>query len=695
MKKIILMMIVLLAFAGVVNADEFFNVLSGDQNDYSFGLTQISDGYVTAGYSRSYGLPNYEVIISKYDLQGNNTWTKTFGSSGSDYVKSIVSTYDNEMAITGFTYSTFDIFLTKLDNSGSMNWSKKLGGTENYYGRTLIQANDNSFLIAGDSNSDIFLSRIFENGSLDWAKMIGDGNSDVAYGLTETFDNNFVLTGEARYYPEIPVYKFDEDGNNLWTVFVKNDNSYGIGAHSITETIDGGLVLVGRDNYPSTGYDFLIVKLKSDGTLDWSKTLSGSGTEWGESVSATSDDGFIVTGYTSTFGNGDYDILVSKFDSTGDEEWTKVYGGSQHDYGRRVIESGVGYLVTGRTENYGAEGSDSYILKINRNGNIESCSNLNATNVTQGWVTDSNITVYADTFANDTFVNVNVSDWVTTVTDQTPTENKVCYHEWILPLAQSYITNPKTTNFSAVSNISEVENLTLATNYGVISFANRTVNAEAQNYDSNVVFGDCFVAVKSENLDSTFNATAYLLMNNSDGHCGDNTIFTSNDFAADAGVIKTTANICKDCELISDTDDSAVKYRVSHFSSYAIGSNSNMTIDANGPKQVNQTVTFTAVYRNSSSADFISGASCDISLDNGTTATMSEGTSEYTYQTSFTTNGTNTYNITCEATGYQTLKTDDTFTITNPTAQIPEFNTIAILMLLVAVIGIIVYKGKK
>ena len=175
MKKIILMMIVLLAFAGVVNADEFFNVLSGDQNDYSFGLTQISDGYVTAGYSRSYGLPNYEVIISKYDLQGNNTWTKTFGSSGSDYVQSIVSTYDNEMAITGFTYSTFDIFLTKLDNSGSMNWSKKLGGTENYYGRTLIQANDNSFLIAGDSNSDIFLSRIFENGSLYWAKMIGDG----------------------------------------------------------------------------------------------------------------------------------------------------------------------------------------------------------------------------------------------------------------------------------------------------------------------------------------------------------------------------------------------------------------------------------------------------------------------------------------------------------------------------------------
>ena len=289
-------------------------------------------------------------------------------------------------------------------------------------------------------------------------------------------------------------------------------------------------------------------------------------------------------------------------------------------------------------------------------------------------------------------------EWYVEATDGTSTTKSNIWTfttTFTIPLAQSFTSNPRTTNFSDVSNVSEVQNLTLATNYGVITFANRTVNAKGQDYDSNVVFGDCFVAVKSENLDSTFNATAYLLMNNSDGHCGDNTIFTSNDFAADAGAVKTAANICKDCKELTVNGD-LVKYRVPHFSSYAIGSNSNMTIDANDPKAVNQTVTFTAVYRNSSApGDFISGANCQIGLQNGTTSTMTEGTSEYTYQTSFISNGTYTYNVTCSATGYQTLKTDDNFTITEQVQQIPEFNGVAILALLAAVIGIIIYKGGR
>ena len=264
-----------------------------------------------------------------------------------------------------------------------------------------------------------------------------------------------------------------------------------------------------------------------------------------------------------------------------------------------------------------------------------------------------------------------------------------------LPLATSFTSNPRTTNFSEVSNISEVENLTLATNHGVISFGNRTVNAENQDYDNNIIFGDCFVAVNATNLDYTFNATAYLMMNNSDGHCGDNTIFTTNQVVADAGAIKSGASICKDCEYIT-TDGDLAKYRVPHFSSYAIGSNSNMTIDANDPKQVNQQVTFTAVYRNSSDGSFISGATCDIELYNGTTDTLTEGTEQYTYQTSFTSNGTYTYNVTCSATGYQTLQTDDNFTITNQVEQIPEFNTLAILLLVIAVlIMVFKFKGDK
>ena len=191
----------------------------------------------------------------------------------------------------------------------------------------------------------------------------------------------------------------------------------------------------------------------------------------------------------------------------------------------------------------------------------------------------------------------------------------------------------------------------LATNHGIISFGNRTVNAKG---------------------------------------------FTTNEVVADVGAIKSRAKICSDCQYIS-ANNNQVKYRVPHFSSYAIGSNSNMTIDANDPKAVNQTVTFTAVYRNSTSGDFISGATCDIGLDNGTFEAMGENTGDetYTYQTSFPANGTYTYNVTCSAAGYNTLKTDDEFTITEVVAQIPEFGSTSVLLLFGAVLVFVFYKYKN
>ena len=266
-------------------------------------------------------------------------------------------------------------------------------------------------------------------------------------------------------------------------------------------------------------------------------------------------------------------------------------------------------------------------------------------------------------------------------------------HNVTIPFASSFTSFPGTTNFSQVENLSAVENLTLGSPHGTISFGNNTVNAEAQDYDKNIVFGDCFVAVNASDLDYTFNATAYLLMNNSDGHCGDDTIFVTSQVVADAGAVKTGAKICTDCKTISVGGDS-VTFRVPHFSSYAIGSNSNITIDANDPKQVNETVLFTAVYRNSSSGNFISGANCQIDVPTGSYA-MNEGADKYTYQTLFEQNATYEYNVTCSKTGYNTLQVEDSFQILPSGEAVPEFSAIAILLLLVSVIAAVYFAGKK
>ena len=270
--------------------------------------------------------------------------------------------------------------------------------------------------------------------------------------------------------------------------------------------------------------------------------------------------------------------------------------------------------------------------------------------------------------------------------------NDYCSISPDLPLSGDFQNFPSTTNFSQVQNLSAVENLTLGSPHGTISFGNNTVNAENQDYNKNVIFGDCFVAVNATALDYSFNATAYLLMNNSDGHCGDDTIFVTSQVVADAGAIKNGSKICHNCKKVKIGEDT-VTFRVPHFSSYAIGSNSNLTIDANDPQLVNSTVTFTAIYRNSSSGDFIEGANCEIELK-GTTSAMSEGTEGYLYQTSFTENQTYSYNVTCNKAGYQQLKINDSFEILPTTEAVPEFNIIAILALIV-IAGIFAWKYRK
>ena len=263
-----------------------------------------------------------------------------------------------------------------------------------------------------------------------------------------------------------------------------------------------------------------------------------------------------------------------------------------------------------------------------------------------------------------------------------------------MPIVSDFISFPGTTNFSAEPDLNNVTNLSIGTPWGQIQFpANYSVNASGEDYNNNVIFGDCFVAVNSVNLDYTFNASAYLLMNNSDGHCGDNTIFKSDGTILNASDIKNGGKVCTDCKTVTVGGDT-VTFRVPHFSSYAIGSNSNITVDANDPKEVNETVLFTAVYKNSSSGDFITGANCQIDLPTGSYS-MNEGVGKYTYQTAFEQNKTYEYNVTCSKTGYNTLLVEDSFQILPAGEAVPEFSTISILVIAVLAMLTVFFVNKK
>ncbi|MEO0211352.1 MAG: hypothetical protein ABIN66_05795, partial [candidate division WOR-3 bacterium] len=86
-------------------------------------------------------------------------------------------------------------------------------------------------------------------------------------------------------------------------------------------------------------------------------------------LSQTTDNGYIVGGWTNSFGSGDYDVLLVKLNSSGGFQWAKTYGGASLDWGTSgILLPDGGFLVVGVTLTYDPEG-DLFLLRLDPEGN--------------------------------------------------------------------------------------------------------------------------------------------------------------------------------------------------------------------------------------------------------------------------------------------------------------------------------------
>ena len=169
---------------------------------------------------------------------------------------------------------------------------------------------------------------------------------------------------------DIYLIKTNGNGEEQWSsTFGGIDTELG---NSVQQTSDGGYIITGETFSfdQGEGGDIYLIKTNGNGEEQWSSIFGGTAVEKGRSVQQTSDGGYIIVGTTHPTINEDGDIYLIKTNENGEEQWSSTFGGTDNDRGFSVQQtSDGGYIITGYIGAGSAyDGSDIYLIKTNGNG---------------------------------------------------------------------------------------------------------------------------------------------------------------------------------------------------------------------------------------------------------------------------------------------------------------------------------------
>ncbi|SDH49110.1 Por secretion system C-terminal sorting domain-containing protein [Dyadobacter soli] len=404
--------------------------LGGTASDIMKDIRQTADGgYIMAGYSWSiitYTPPVtfQDIYVAKLSANGTKQWDRRLGS-GVESIGSILQMADGGYLVAGGSAANaggdktenskgeHDFWLVKLGPDGTKLWDKTIGGPGIDVVVNCEPTADGGAIvggvtfsgIGGDKGSpaygedDLWIVKVDANGSVQWEKAIGGNTMDVFKKVSPTPDGGYLvagwtwsgisgnktsaLKGEADYW----VIKLNANGNIEWDKTI--GALYGDYLYSMEVTSDGGAILSGTtwsgpggdktgDKKGITGY--WIVKLASDGSIQWDKDLGSSASGGfgyivqmadGSYISAA-DVGLPVDGDKTVVSKGGGDFWLVKLDASGNKIWDTVFGGTEYESircFRRTSDNGFvmgGVSVSGigadKTEQaFGSE--DFWIIK--------------------------------------------------------------------------------------------------------------------------------------------------------------------------------------------------------------------------------------------------------------------------------------------------------------------------------------------
>ena len=316
-----------------------------------------------------------------------------------------------------------DIFIQKVDSNGNFIWAKSMGDTiydhgisittdvsGNVYSTGVFQGTVDfdpgagSYILNSNGSSDIFIQKLDSNGNFIWAKSMGSTEYDAGFSVTTDASGNVYTTGRFQN-----IVDFDP----------------GPGTFNLTSNGD---------------HDIFIQKLDPNGNLLWARSMGGTGSERGNSITTDALGNVYTTGWfqnTVDFdpgsgvfnltSNGSYDIFIQKLDANGNFIWAINMGGTSADLGNSITTDASGNVYTtgefqdtvdfdpgagtfNLTTNWG---NDIFIQKLSQ------CAPSTGTNVISTcdsylWI-DGNTYTSSNTTATHTLFNVAGCDSIVTL----------------------------------------------------------------------------------------------------------------------------------------------------------------------------------------------------------------------------------------------------------------------------------------
>ena len=347
-----------------------------------------------------------DAYVAKYDTSGTVLWATSIGGTSFDYGYGIATDSSGNVYVTGYYSGTAyfdintslnsaggsnDVFVAKYNTSGAVQWAESIGGTSSDYGSGIATDSSGNVYVIGryfgsttigttilnssGSNYDVFIAKYDTSGAVQWARRIGGTSSDYGYGIATDSAGNVYVTGQ--YQSEI---------------------------------------IIGSTTLTNAGSsDVFVAKYDTGGTVQWAKSIGGTGSDAGNGIATDSSGNVYVTGYyngTANFGPdtsltsaGQNDAFVAKYDTSGTLRWAKSIGGGYGDFGYGIATDSVGNVyVTGSYQGAITIGSTTltftvssgaFIARYDTNGAVQWATSIGGgSNSGIGIATDSAGNVY-------------------------------------------------------------------------------------------------------------------------------------------------------------------------------------------------------------------------------------------------------------------------------------------------------------